>query len=419
MKQYLVKLPEELRSLIRSISDTAELEHLPVYLVGGFVRDLILGVDNLDLDISVEGDAMLFAQKLTQKLGAKIVVHKRFGTATITLGHKKIDFATSRKESYPELACLPVVSPSVLRDDLARRDFTINAMAIELSAKNYGKLIDYFAGRSDLVNKKIRILHDLSFLDDPTRIIRAIRFEQRLGFKIEPHTLGFLKAAIKAKMLEKVQPQRVRDEIILLLKEAFPIGGIKRLNGLVGLKFISPSLKQYRKSLLDNIDHKLDLFKKSHPRLRKLDVWLIYFCGIIDSLSIKDTVLLCRRFVFRRGEEKRILSYKNISSRFVKELSKKSIKFSRIYDLLEPLSYEVILLLQIRYANKMLVRNVDSFFARLSGTRIHASGRDLHSLGLKPGPGYQKIFKKVLQAKLDGKVISREDELILIRKLLK
>ncbi|MCX5711517.1 MAG: hypothetical protein NTY47_00375 [Candidatus Omnitrophica bacterium] len=170
MKQYLDKLPEDIKNIIHTVSQAGSEEHVSVFLVGGFVRDLILAEPNFDLDFTVDGDAIKLAQNLAQKFQAKIVIHRRFGTATITFCCKKIDFATSRKECYPESACLPVVSPGSLKDDLARRDFSINAMAIEVSENNFGRFVDYFNGKEDLENKKIRVLHGLSFIDAKIRL---------------------------------------------------------------------------------------------------------------------------------------------------------------------------------------------------------------------------------------------------------
>jgi tRNA nucleotidyltransferase (CCA-adding enzyme) len=238
MRNRLHKLPQEIKDLIYLASNIATENNMPVYLVGGFVRDLLLEVKNLDLDFVIEGDGIKFAEDLATILKARLIRHRRFGTATIVLNPVrvitsfsrlpivsrgvKIDIATARRETYPRPASLPLVTRGTLEDDLARRDFSVNAMAISITKKDFGKLVDFFCGKDDLQHKKVRILHSLSFIDDPTRMLRAIRFEQRYNFKIEPHTLKLLKVAAAIKMLEKVQPQRLRDELILILKEAHP-----------------------------------------------------------------------------------------------------------------------------------------------------------------------------------------------------
>ncbi|MFC1630994.1 hypothetical protein ACFL2I_00360, partial [Candidatus Omnitrophota bacterium] len=177
------KLPPRIISLIRKIGAIGQDHGFPAYLVGGFIRDLLLGADNLDLDIVVEGDGLRFASLLQERIVLKVTGHKRFGTATITLPSGfKIDLASARRESYAHPAALPSVSQSSIKEDLFRRDFTINALAMAINRDDFGRLLDLLAGQQDLIKKKIRVLHDRSFIDDPTRIIRAIRFAQRYNF---------------------------------------------------------------------------------------------------------------------------------------------------------------------------------------------------------------------------------------------
>jgi len=402
--------------------EIAQANKMHAYLVGGFVRDLILAVTNLDLDIVIEGDGIKFAEDLASRLKANLIRHKRFGTATVTLGHNlKIDIATAREETYPVPASLPSVTSGSVKDDLKRRDFSINAMAVSINKENYGELIDFFRGGIDLRDRKVRVLHDLSFIDDPTRILRAIRFEQRFNFKIEPKTLKLLKEAKKIKMLDRVQPQRLRDELILILKEEHPLKEIRRLSGLVGLSFINPRLKLQKSNyqLLSAVEKQINWFKKIYPQRRHLDVWLIYFMALIDNLDLADLKLIFKAFVFRRGEEKRMLTCKKITDKFIRQLCRKDIKPSRIFHMLDPLSYEVILLLKAKYKNGVLDKNIENFFEIYNFIRISVTGHDLYRLGIEPGPYYQKIFAKVLKAKLDGKVSTKEEELSLIDKLTK
>ncbi len=422
MKKYLERLPKEIKDLIAIARRVASSQNLPAYLVGGFVRDLILGVKNLDLDIVLEGSGINFAEKLAMQLKAKLIRHKRFGTATVTVKpHLKIDVATARRESYPEPAHLPVVTGGKLKEDLLRRDFTINAMAIKIFPGDFGGLVDIFGGRRDLRNKRIRILHNLSFIDDPTRILRAIRFKERLGFRIEPHTLRLLKEAGKLKMLQKVEPQRVRDELILDLKEPRPIKNIRRMEALSGLDFISKGLRPSKStySFLHSIEKEINWFNRVHHSRRKLDTWLMYFMGLIDSLGAKEAKGICRSFALRRGEEIRIIRFKKGNKKFVSDLSKAKVSPCRIFSVLEPLSYEAILLIKAKYKNRFLKKHIEDFFEIYNGMRIYIGGHDLGNLGLPPGPAYKKIFTRVLNAKLNGRVRTKEEELALIKKLAK
>ena len=212
MKTYLNNLPKEIQNLIRLTGDIASQNNMYAYLVGGFVRDLILGAKNLDLDIVVEGEGIKFAEALAQRLQAKLIRHRRFGTATVILKKRlKVDIATARSEVYPKPAYLPIVRPGRLQDDLFRRDFGINCLAMSINQADFGRIIDLYGAKEDLRRRRIRILHGLSFIDDPTRILRGVRFAARYNFRLEAGTRQLLEEALKSKMLDKVQPQRTRD----------------------------------------------------------------------------------------------------------------------------------------------------------------------------------------------------------------
>ncbi len=421
MKDYLEKLPEDIKEIIRICSQISTKNNVNAYLVGGFVRDLILGVPNFDLDIVIEGEGIKFAEELALCLCAKLIRHKRFGTATILLKHHfKIDIATARKEHYPHPGSLPVVSPGELRDDLFRRDFTINALAIKINKNDFGSFVDLFQGRKDLENKKIRILHDLSFIDDPTRILRAIRFKERYNFSFEKNTGVLLKSAVKKKMLEKVEPQRLRDEIILMLKEKEPFKHIRSLQKNAGLGFINAhlGLSKETSSLFVSLKKELAWFNSKFPHHRQIDAWLVYLTALTEKLPLRKLKCLLDKFVFRKGEEKRIFSYRGMKNKVGFALSLKSIPPSKVYHLLTPLSYEVIILIRAKFRSKLLRKHIEDFFAIYNGIRIHMNGDDLRSLGFKPGPLYQKVFRKILDAKLDGKVSNHAQEMELVKSLV-
>jgi tRNA nucleotidyltransferase (CCA-adding enzyme) len=203
--------------LLKKAAALADIKKLSLYLVGGVVRDLLLGHNNLDIDLVIEGDAIGLATGLSKAIGGKLTTHPMFNTAKIDLGKFSIDIAMARTETYAKPGSLPAVKPGTIITDLFRRDFTINAMAVYLNPDKYGELIDLYGGRDDLKNKLIRILHEKSFIDDATRIWRAIRYEQRLGFKIEPETLRLMKR--DKEMLETVGEYRLKRELDLALKE--------------------------------------------------------------------------------------------------------------------------------------------------------------------------------------------------------
>jgi tRNA nucleotidyltransferase (CCA-adding enzyme) len=432
MPELLEKLPQAIKGLIQSSSDTAQELNYNAYLVGGFVRDLILGVKNLDLDIVVEGQGIVFATELGRRLSAEVITHKKFGTATVIVPQPvkrmdkgavasiKIDIATAREEFYQQPAVLPTVRGSVIKDDLGRRDFTINAMAISISRADCGRFIDFFHGRDDIRRRSIRVLHDLSFIDDPTRIFRAIRFEQRFNFHLEPRTLKLLKKALALKMLERLSPHRLRAEMILIFKEERPLKYIRRINKLVGFSFLSPHLKFTHKTerLLGSIESQIKWFKNRTPGRRPLDTWLIYMIALINDMPLKYIKEFCLAFGFTKGERKRILSCKNTVDKTARKLKLK-LKPSHIHRCLEPLSYEVILLINAKYQNLTLRKNVKDFFNIYNGVKINTGGEDLAKLKIPPGPSYKKILEQTLYAKLDKKISSKKEELEFIKGLIR
>jgi len=231
MKQ---KLPKEIYVLLKFTGKLAGSNGSRAYIVGGFVRDLLLGEKNLDVDIVVEPDGIEFAKILAEELKGRLVTHKRFGTATIfTKRYKRIDIATARTECYERPGALPSVKSSSMKNDLSRRDFTINAVAASLNPGSFGALIDFYGGRRDIKKGVVRVLHDESFIDDPTRIFRAVRFEQRFDFKIEKRTLKLIRDAVNLKMLERIEKYRIRNEMLLILKEKEPIKTLSRLDEML------------------------------------------------------------------------------------------------------------------------------------------------------------------------------------------
>ncbi len=226
-------LPKDILKIITKINDIADRLNLRVYLVGGPVRDLLFRRPNYDLDFTVEGDGINFAKELNKRFKGRLITYRAFGTATIDFQKRRIDIATARREVYKRPAAYPDVEPCNIKEDLFRRDFTINALAISINKADFGKLVDFFGGIRDFKNGLIRVMHNKSFIDDPTRIFRAVRFEQRYNFKIERQTLKLLKEAVSGGLIGELNKGRIRKEIELILKEKDPIRCLRRLEGLM------------------------------------------------------------------------------------------------------------------------------------------------------------------------------------------
>lgn len=407
--QLKKSLPKDVFSVVRKIGTLAEESGFSAYIVGGFVRDLLLGVKNLDLDIVVERDALGFARLLQKKINCSLKMHKRFGTATIILPSGfKMDIATSRRERYAYPAALPAVCPSSIRDDLFRRDFTINALAIKINQGNFSQLLDLFDGCRDLKKGLVRVLHDKSFIDDPTRILRAVRFEQRYGFTIEEHTKKLIDRAREADMLKQLSRFRIGDELILILKEEDPLRCLLRLNKLCGLGFIHPSIKLGKRISAG--------FKRAKKYIslsaEAPDGWFVYFLLLTCPLDTKQIRGLCRDFSLTKSCQQRLEYFKKNASGALKELKGKThLSNHRIYEILQPFSYEGVLVLAALTESRITEERIKLFLKKLTRIKTSLQGKDLERIGLEPGPKYRQILKKVLYQKLNGKLKNKREEL--------
>lgn len=420
--------PKKIVELLMFIGKTADKLGIKAFAVGGFVRDLFLGVENYDIDIVIEADAIGFAKRLAKELGGDYIYHRRFGTATVTIPCPKdilakklskcllrIDVAMTRTEIYERPAALPTVKFGPIENDLFRRDFTINAMAFSLNGEDFGKLLDPFNGRKDLKEATIRVLHDLSFIDDPTRIFRAVRFEQRFDFKIEPHTEGLIKKAVGLRMVGRTQKQRVREEIVAILNEEEPLKAVKRLSDLNELRFIHRGLKLKRTTveLFESVDEVLKWYERTDFKRRKvLDRWLIYLIALLNGLSLDDIHNICDEFVFAKSDAIRIISCKKRSQGLLSLLSKKGkIDSSQIYRWLIGLSHEGLLFLMAKSRSQAARRRIMAFLTKYINVKLSVRGDDFKEAGIKPGPHFKKMMEKALYAKIDGRVRTKEEEL--------
>src|SRR5437867_9476175 len=291
------RLPAKIFKRLQEIGRLADATSVSADLVGGLVRDLLLGYTNLDVDITVEGDGMIFARHLADRYGAGLMIFDRFATALVVFPDGfKLDVATARRESYARPTALPTVKPSSIKDDLYRRYFTINTLAIRLNASRFGELVDSYGGQRDLERKVIRVLHDRSFEDDPTRVFRAIRFEQRFGFHIEEHTLTLLKAAAASDLVRRLSGPRLRNEVMRLVSEQSPTRTIRRMAEFDLLRFLHTdlALTSHLAGLLGEIGKSLAWWTKRFPR-RPLDRALVYSIGLMDDLSASATDAVAKR----------------------------------------------------------------------------------------------------------------------------
>ncbi len=421
MKIPLSRFDKKVLKIIREIGRKADQENLSAYAVGGFVRDLILKKNNFDLDITVEGNAIGFGKFLVKGMNASLTEYGQFGTATLILPDGfKFDLVSARKESYPYPGALPVVQEGTIQDDLFRRDFTVNAMAIAINGDKFGELVDHFYGLRDLKAKEIRILHERSFLDDPTRILRAVRFEQRLGFHIEKKTLALLKSAIKNDVVKNVKLPRYFAEFKKILEEPQPKKAMKRLAALGGFRFIDGKIKfgHTTSRLFDNIARNIIWFKRkfSLAEDKNIGPWLIYFMALVDQIPFNKTVEILEKFNLSKEDRGMVLLSKFVD-RMAKKLSAKILYPYEVYTILKPLSYEATLFLYSYTSSSTVKKRIDDFLKKYDSVSLQIGGDDLKVLGVLPGRQMGVILEAVLHEKINGRICSRKEELKFAKQL--
>lgn len=414
-------LPGKIYRLLRKVGHIADDNNVRVYLAGGFVRDLISGGRNFDMDIVAEGDAITFAPVLARQLKATLQLYPRFKTATLKLQDDlRIDLASARTEYYAHAGALPEVRLSSLRDDLCRRDFTINTLAVSLNKKFFGKLVDFFNGQKDIKDKKIKVLHDLSFIEDPTRIFRAVRLEQRLGFRIDKHTKSLLKAAVDLKMFDRLSKGRIADELKLLLSEPSPAKVIRRMEQLHKLKFLHSRIKYNRrmKNYLVSAQKILHWHKTNLPQY-PIQGWLVYLLAITDELKFRAAGEFYAGLGLKRSECRCLMSCKRYGKEAIASLQKVKLSCpSKIYKILKPLSEEAVLFLAVKYGERNLREFFMKFLKKYAKIKLRITGDDIKKLNLRPGPEFRNILEYILWAKIDGQVKSKKDELALAGKYI-
>lgn len=400
-------LPKDLLRLLKEASHTARELGFSLYLVGGFVRDLLIGQANLDLDLVVEGEGMALAQRLAEKYGGRVHTHARFGTAKWITGRAKggtglahpnnLDFATARTEFYEYPSALPEVERSSIKMDLHRRDFTINAMAICLDPDRYGELLDPYGGEQDLQRGLIRVLHNLSFIEDPTRILRAVRFEQRFGFKIEPRTAQLIDDA--REMLERVSADRLRHELNLIFAEALPENALARLQEFGVLEKIQPNLKADPW-----------LMAKFRALRESLTPTPLLYLGLLTyRLKAAEAKQFARRLRLPKHESQVLQQIVGLRL-LERQLSIPALTPSRVVELVEQFDDAAIAVFAIATDSERARANVDQFRAKWRAVQPALTGADLRMMGLPPGPTYRTILAQLRAKRLDGEIATREEE---------
>ena len=412
--------------LLRELGEIAEEIDMQAYAVGGFVRDLLLKSKNLDIDIVVEGDAIVFARELAARKKVKVRCHEKFTTATVVLSESlHLDVATARLEYYEYPAALPTVERSSVKLDLYRRDFTINAMAIQLNPERFGTLVDYFNSQNDLKERRIRVLHNLSFVEDPTRIFRAIRFEQRLDFRITRHSARLIKNAVQMHMFDRFSGARFFTELKLILSEDHPLASLRRMAafGLFPVLWpdLRPNLKIDRRfvHVLIQAEKAISWFKLLYlgGEEKKCRPWMVCLLAVFSRSKVRELLNFCERFEVPEKQRNQLIRLKSEVERIASHMqSRPFMKPSEVYWLLVDLENEGLLYLMAIARKKHTQQAVSRYVTSMRKVRPLISGRDLQELGYRSGPAFRTMLNHLIEAQLNGEVNSREEAIELIQR---
>ncbi|HPD61741.1 MAG TPA: polya polymerase, partial [Thermodesulfobacteriota bacterium] len=329
----------------------------------------------------------------------------------------KIDIASARREYYESPAALPKVELSSIHQDLYRRDFTINTLAIRLNPGHFGEMIDFFGGQRDIKKRVIKVIHSLSFVEDPTRIFRALRFEQRFGFSLSKETANLIRNAIKMDIPHRLSGTRIFGELELILQEDNPPGIIKRMSDFGLLKFFHPKINydQGMKELLEAINEVSTWFELLYLN-EAWEKWRVYFLGLVDGLTDEEFLDFRQQLSFLKKESKRILIERFQAKTTLKKLQQqKSLKESAVFELLNFLSIEALLYLMAKASHQTIKKAISNYITHLRFTEALLTGEDLKKMGLPPGKIYKQALQGLLKARLDGKIKTREDEISFIK----
>ncbi len=408
------RLPSAMLDLLRTIGRKANELGFQAYAVGGFVRDLILRSENFDMDIVVEGEGIRLAQVLAQEKKGELKVHKKCGTATLVFPQGyRLDVATARLEYYDHPAALPRVEHSSIKLDLYRRDFTVNTLAIHLQPDHFGELIDFFGAQKDIKERVIRVLHNLSFVEDPTRIFRALRFEQRIGFQIAKHTQMLMENAVRMELFGRLSGRRLFRELVLCLSEEKAFAVIKRLGDYGLLKFFHPKLKIDR--IMETLFQRLEKVVSWHNLLftgERYERWLVAFLGLVDRLAEKEIPELLTRLSFPEKLGTTFIQRRRASIQVVHRLAHSpSMRGSDLYLLLDSLPTEFLLYAMGKTESESVKKAISLYFTGLKSTKVSLSAKDLRRMGYIPGPIYSEILRALLRARLDKKLHNRQEEI--------
>lgn len=399
------QLPATVRQLLGVLLDSAERRSLPLFLVGGPLRDLLLDRPVLDIDIAIEGDAVGLAREVAEAAGTRAIAHPAFGTATLRADGAHLDLITARSESYARPGALPAVRPGTIHDDLLRRDFTINALALRLDGPHRGEVLDPAGGLRDLDSRLVRVLHERSFQDDATRILRAFRYAARLGFEIDTQTLEWLKRGLP--YLETISGARIHHEFARILAEDEPERELRALyeNGVLasvhpGLRFESRQAEAFAR------------LRELHPTGARAAYWPVLAWGPSEA----EAASLARRLAATKPQREAMLAMPALRS-LEPDLEPPGLRRSEIAEMLGRFFLQALWAFAALMNDATVRDRLLDYLTKARHERPLLTGDDLIALSVPRGPEVGEIIRRLRNARLDGEVASRQDEERLVRSM--
>lgn len=400
----LRRMPLRLKRVLQRVREVATEQQVEAYLVGGAVRDLLLGQPILDVDITVLGNAIAFGKRLARELGGELAAHGQLGTATVRVGEMRIDLATARAEEYPRPGALPRVRPGTLEEDLLRRDFTVNAMAVSLGT-DFGRHIDLCGGAQDLARGLIRVLHQASFEDDPTRVLRAVRLAETRSLRLAPETRRLALEALKRGALDTLSGTRLRDQLVLTLEGARAGALARRLGALGFWQALHPGLRAEAAAL--RIITNLARMRTRVAAPPPCGWWILNLLALAQRLSAAGGAALAARLQLRAPEREAVVETLRLRGRLVRRLSAPALSPGRVWLLLRnvPVAVPVFLAAALPARTPAGAR-ARRFLFRDRFAAPPLDGRALLRLGVPEGPILGKMLQQLTVARIEGAVHS-------------
>ncbi|HEY9161711.1 MAG TPA: CBS domain-containing protein [Desulfomonilia bacterium] len=415
------RLPKELFELLKKAGELAGEMGFNLFIVGGIVRDMVMRIDNLDIDLVVEGDGIAFAKELARMNGARIASHDKYKTAVLTLENgRHIDIATARLEYYKIPGGFPVVEESTLKLDLYRRDFTINTLAIALNPNRFGEMIDFFGGQRDIKEKRIRVLHSLSFVEDPSRILRAVRFEKRLGFSLGKQTLSLVHSAVASGFLNGIPGRRIFHEIGQILSENDPLPSMERLKDLGVLEAIHKGIiyNEQTAELFMHVKETLSWFNLlyTHERLRP---WFVFIMALTDQMKPKTIIAIGESLGVGKEEIRQLLASKTAAFEIFKAFAiEKERTPAWVVNTVEGASLEEILFVMSKTRSLDMKERISSFITSWRHYKPPVTGKDLIELGFKQNKQLGVCLKEIRDRGLNGEIKDYNEAMLFAGKML-